>query len=318
MENTRQSTELKSILVKEYGLNAQCEIQKIKSGLSNDNYLVLDSNNKYVVRIARFAVENQTTNMVQLMLFAENTFLKIPHLVKTVTAQPYTYLEKSPVFLMTYIEGKNGTMDTLTPERIQSAGKSIAQFHSLAWQPATVSKTLGPYHIFDVYNIFFPKLKDIEFTEKDYFLELMEKEANYFLDGKIELINLLPKGILHNDFIPGNIMFSHDNVEAIIDLEEVGYGIVSLDLGRVLSYWFFDPLLNRYNADNAKIFLDSYETERSLSDEEKNSLELVTRFVAFRHSVYVGKLLYEKKLQTIRDIPDFQNLEYLIHHKLGL
>jgi Ser/Thr protein kinase RdoA (MazF antagonist) len=256
--------------------------------------------------------------MVQLMLFAENTFLKIPHLIKTVTGQPYTYIEKSPLFLMTYIDGESGSMDTLTVEKIQSAGKSIAEFHALPWRPETVSKTLDPHSIFEVYNIFSPKLDTIEFSEKEYFLDIMKKETNYFLDRKIELIQQLPKGILHNDLIPGNIMFKNNNVEAIIDLEEVGYGIMALDLGRVLSSWFFDSLLNRYNTDNAKIFLDSYETERKLSDEEKNSLELATRFVAFRHSVYVGKLLYEKKLQTIRDTPDFQNLEYLRTHKLNL
>jgi Ser/Thr protein kinase RdoA (MazF antagonist) len=316
MESGQQETELKSILVREYGLTTDCKIQKITGGLSNENYLVLDTHNKYVARIARFAVENQTTNMVSLMLFAENTFLKIPRLFKTVTGQPYTYIEAHPLFLMSYIEGESGSKDTLTVEKIQSAGKSIAELHALIWQPETVSKTLDPHFIFEVYDNFFPKLQNIEFAEKDYFMNLLKNEVNYFRGSKIELINLLPKGILHNDLILGNIMFHNDNVEAIIDLEEVGSGIIALDLGRILSYWFFDPFLNKYNMDDAKIFLASYEAKRKLSDEERDSLELVTRFVAFRHSVYVGKLLYEKKLKTIRDTPDFPSLEYFIKHKL--
>jgi len=320
METTQQTTELKSILVKEYGLNDRCDIQKIKSGLSNDNYLVSDSQNKFVARIARFAVPNQTTNMVEIMLFAENNAIKIvPRLIKTVTGQPYTHIENSPLFLMSFISGESGKLDTMTTEKITSVGKALAEFHSLSWQPKTESKTLDPHYIFEVYNNFFPKLNDVQFSEKEYFLSLVEKEAKYFLDNKLDELNKLPKGILHNDLIPENIMFSkHDEVEAFIDLEEVGYGIMLLDLGRVLSYWFFDPILNEYNIENAKIFLESYETVRKLSEEEKDALELATRFIAFRHSVYVGKLLYEKKLQTIRDISDFQNFEYLINHKLNL
>jgi homoserine kinase type II len=318
METTQQTTELKSILVKEYGLNDRCDIQKIKSGLSNDNYLVSDSQNKFVARIARFAVPNQTTNMVEIMLFAENNAIKIvPRLIKTATGRPYTHIENSPLFLMSFVGGESGKLHTLTAQKIVSAGKALAKFQSLSWQPESESKTLDPHHIFDIYNNFFPKLNDIQFPEKEYFLSMMEQESKYFL-SKVDKIRTLPKGILHNDLIPENIMFKNEEVEAFIDLEEVGYGIMLLDLGRVLSYWFFNPTLNEYNTENAKIFLDAYETIRKLSEDEKNSLELVTRFIAFRHSVYVGKLLYEKKLQSICDIPDFQNFEYLINHKLSL
>ncbi len=319
MKTTDQEVRLKSLLIKEYGLSPLLEVKKIKTGLSNENYLIIDSHIKYVARVAHFAVENQTTNMVDMMLFAESVISTlVPKLIKTLTGQPYTHIDSSPLFLISFIEGENGKLNTISTEKIASFGKAVASFHLLSWRPILDSRTLDPLNIFEIYNNFFPKLKEIEFSEKDYYLSFMEDEVKFFLDNKITLINILPKGIIHNDLIPENIMFNNNEVEAFIDLEEIGHGIMLLDLGRVLSYWFFDPVLHRYNTKDAAIFLDSYQTIRKLSDEEKNSLELVTRFVAFRHSVYVGKLLYQKKLQTIRDIPDFQSLEYFVKHTLNL
>ena len=86
------------------------------------------------------------------------------------------------------------------------------------------------------------------------------------------LLNLdkLPRGIIHGDLFPDNVIGNNNRVISILDFEEVCNDILAFDL--VMTFVGFgwengEPISERWNA-----ILDGYQSIRTLSEEEISAL----------------------------------------------
>ena len=161
-------------------------------------------------------------------------------------------------------------------------GGELARLHKLAWCPEEGSKTNNTTYILDVYDQFSNAEIDDCQENKD-FLGVLKQDHGYFSSGLIQnKLDTLPTGLIHNDLIPDNILFKDDTVASFVDLEEIGQGIMLLDIARVLNSWCF--VNDEPQADRMASFLKSYHESRPFSVNEVAMLPVMMHFVSFRNS----------------------------------
>jgi len=91
----------------------------------------------------------------------------------------------------------------------------------------------------------------------------------------------LPKGVIHADLFPDNVLFLGERVSGLIDFTFACNDLLAYDLAICLNAWCFEPD-HAFNVTKARALLNAYSRERSLSVEEEDALPVLARGAAIR------------------------------------
>ena len=241
------------------GLSDLVNLEKLPGGWANSNYkLSLNDNTKRVLKIW----DEQTLDEVDYLL-SITTYLS-DNGVPTPSPIPFSNGE--------FMVVKNGLAWTLLPF-VEGAWlePNDSSLYSLGRIQASLHLIIPPVNLkekFSMGNSLFDKLFSIanERNEWSDFLYMLKSESTILKQN----IGELPRGIIHGDLFPDNILGTNDNVNSILDFEEVCYDILAFDL--VMTFvgcgWENgEPVVERWEA-----LLDGYQSVRMLSHEEMDSL----------------------------------------------
>jgi len=241
------------------GLSDLVNLEKLPGGWANSNYkLSLNDNTKRVLKIW----DEQTLDEVDYLL-SITTYLS-DNGVPTPSPIPFSNGE--------FMVVKNGLAWTLLPF-VEGAWlePNDSSLYSLGRIQASLHLIIPPVNLkekFSMGNSLFDKLFSIadERNEWSDFLHMLKSESTILKQN----IGELPRGIIHGDLFPDNILGTNDNVNSILDFEEVCYDILAFDL--VMTFvgcgWENgEPVVERWEA-----LLDGYQSVRMLSHEEMDSL----------------------------------------------
>ena len=241
------------------GLSDLVNLEKLPGGWANSNYkLSLNDNTKRVLKIW----DEQTLDEVDYLL-SITTYLS-DNGVPTPSPIPFSNGE--------FMVVKNGLAWTLLPF-VEGAWlePNDSSLYSLGRIQASLHLVIPPVNLKDKYsrgNSLFDKLFSIanERNEWSDFLHMLKSESTRLKQN----IGELPRGIIHGDLFPDNILGTNDNINSILDFEEVCYDILAFDL--VMTFvgcgWENgEPVVERWVA-----LLDGYQSVRMLSHEEMDSL----------------------------------------------
>lgn len=241
------------------GLSDLVNLEKLPGGWANSNYkLSLNDNTKRVLKIW----DGQTLDEVDHLL-SITTYLS-DNGVPTPSPIPFSNGE--------FMVVKNGLAWTLLPF-VEGAWlePNDSSLYSLGRIQASLHLIIPPVNLkekFSMGNSLFDKLFSIadERNEWSDFLHMLKSESTILKQN----IGELPRGIIHGDLFPDNILGTNDNVNSILDFEEVCYDILAFDL--VMTFvgcgWENgEPVVERWVA-----LLDGYQSVRMLSHEEMDSL----------------------------------------------
>ena len=241
------------------GLSDLVNLEKLPGGWANSNYkLSLNDNTKRVLKIW----DGQTLDEVDHLL-SITTYLS-DNGVPTPSPIPFSNGE--------FMVVKNGLAWTLLPF-VEGAWlePNDSSLYSLGRIQASLHLIKSPVNLkekFSMGNSLFDKLFSIadERNEWSDFLHMLKSESTILKQN----IGELPRGIIHGDLFPDNILGTNDNVTSILDFEEVCYDILAFDL--VMTFvgcgWENgEPVVERWVA-----LLDGYQSVRMLSHEEMDSL----------------------------------------------
>ena len=241
------------------GLSDLVNLEKLPGGWANSNYkLSLNDNTKRVLKIW----DEQTLDEVNYLL-SITTYLS-DNDVPTPSPIPFSNGE--------FMVVKDGLAWTLLPF-VEGAWlePNYSSLHSLGRIQASLHLVIPPVNLKDKYsmgNSLFDKLFSIanERNEWSDFLHMLKSESTILKQN----IGELPRGIIHGDLFPDNILGTNDNVTSILDFEEVCYDILAFDL--VMTFvgcgWENgEPVVERWEA-----LLEGYQSVRMLSHEEMDSL----------------------------------------------
>jgi homoserine kinase type II len=132
----------------------------------------------------------------------------------------------------------------------------------------------------------------------------------------------LPRGIIHADLFPDNVLFVGEDLSGLIDFYFACNDILAYDVAICLNAWCFEPD-HSFNVTKARAFLNAYGKERPLSGAEQTALPLLARGAALRFLLtrlvdwlavpegalvkpkdpleYFRKLRFHQSLKSVRD-----------------
>lgn len=306
--------ELRALLEREYDFGSVQELFCLKGGVSNTNYRVTTSTGVYVARVCRYEPENQLNVMVPFLEVATRHGVPTPRLVRTRNGNAHVMLGEAPVIVTSFVDGETGQTDTMGMAQIAHFAVSLAKLHACNWQPSINCLTLHPSYILGVYRQF----ADTQLTDElgapaSFKQDLAHDYTHFSSDAFLHPFEALPRHVVHGDLIPGNVMFAEDGtVSAFIDLEEIGMSTRLLDIARVMTMWFFRD--GAFEIQLLRHFMGAYTEASSLTDGEQVMLEQVTRYVTFRHAVFMLKMVAQRRISSLARNEDIAVYYYVKEH----
>ena len=258
MAYTEVTLDEASEIIKEAGFNGLVSIEKLEGGWANSNYkLITKDGTKLVLKIWNERNEEQVNYLLDVTRYLCDKGIPTPSPISFSNGEYLVIRDNLPWTILPYVEGKWLESNY---ESLFSLGKIQAQMHLI--EPPNMLKNDFSMGISLFEKLFQIAEKNNEWTD---FLILLKSSKSLF--NKVEH---LPKGIIHGDLFPDNVIGNDNSVISILDFEEVSREILAFDL--IMTFVGFgwekgNPVPERWNA-----ILDGYQSIRKLSDEEFSSL----------------------------------------------
>jgi len=95
----------------------------------------------------------------------------------------------------------------------------------------------------------------------------------------------LPRGVIHADLFPDNVLMRGDTVTGLIDFYFACTDLLAYDVAVTHAAWCFDGAGRNFNPAISAALLEGYESVRPLSDAERAALPLLARGAALRFTM---------------------------------
>lgn len=236
----------------------------IKDGILNTNYLVFTSKGKFVLRVLEGHRSYEAEKEELDFLLELNTIIPCSVPCSTVDGEVLIKYNGRMMSLFYFIEGEKLT--EINENFLTQIGKLLGKMHLFSKNKVLNRKTrIDEKYYFSKIN-----MEQVPITEE-------ERKNLLSLYKKISMIDFssLPCGVIHNDIFPDNIFVKDGVVSGIIDFNDSTFAPFIFDLGIVINYWIrinnFPPEIEKRYVE---IFLNSYESVRKLTPEEKSLLDM--------------------------------------------
>tara|TARA_Y100000996_G_scaffold381078_1_gene335382 strand:- start:424 stop:1392 length:969 start_codon:yes stop_codon:yes gene_type:complete len=260
-----------------YNLGRLNSFKGIEEGIENTNYFLSIEKKKFILTIYEKRVKSEDLpffSNLMTSLNKENFKCPVPLINKQ--NKTITDFEGKKLMVVTFLEGK--AKQDLTPTNCKSIGIEVAKMHEITK------------------NFKFKRKNNLSVNSwRNLFNSVKEKCSKIHLDlPKLIEENLkdiennwpknLPRGIIHADLFHDNIFFIKDKFSGIIDFYFSCEDFFAFEIAICFNALCFDGLKDNlsFNVTKAKNFIDGYTSIRKLTDEEKNSIKVLSQGAAIR------------------------------------
>jgi len=272
-------------LLKNYNIGEFKLSKGISEGVENTNYIIETTKNKFIFTIYEDRVDvKDLPFFLGLQKHLNASGFLCPKPVANKAGDIINHFKGKCFSIVSFIQGK--WPKTITNNEVKKASDALAKLHNASTLlPSDLSRGNSMNKDF--------WLKTYESVKEKACLEY--KELELIVDHAKEIINKswpshLPKGIIHADYFPDNVMFNNDKVSGVIDFYMACEDIFAYDLAIALNAWCFEKD-DAFNVTKAKIFLNNYNNERNLSNEELEMLPTLCIGASLR---FLSTRLYDK------------------------
>lgn len=262
-----------------------------------------------------------------LSRFSEE-FLPVGKVIKTLEGELMLTVNGNNYALFDFVSG-----DYFHPSEkaLSSVARAVAQMHNafdtfkkedidkigiLSQEGYTYFNKIKNYSVSDFESIEKIIKEKKELSEEDkYVLEKIPLFADTVKEIEKEngKIYKLPLGLIHSDLHPHNFLMKDGNVSAILDFDGMRVSQKIRDVAFAiyrLGRQFFAQNVMEQRKENGKkiteIFIKAYETERSLTKDEKNLLSVIIKDEFVRKILFVLNGVYkENNNMWKKDLPKF-------------
>ena len=264
-------------ILSNYNLGELNNFKGIEEGIENTNYFLSINNKKFILTVYEKRVKSKDLPFFSdLMSSLNKAGFKCPTPVTNKKNETITDYEGKKLMIVTFLEGK--AKKNLSPFNCKSIGIEVAKMHQITknfkfkrQNDLSVKSWRG---LFDAVKDKCTKIhKDLPNLIEE---NLKDVENNWPKN--------LPRGIIHADLFHDNIFFNQDKLSGIIDFYFSCEDFFSFDIAICFNALCFDGMKENlsFNVTKAKNFIDGYSSIRKLTDEEKNSIKVLSQGAALR------------------------------------
>jgi len=264
-------------ILSNYNLGKLESFKGIEEGIENTNYFLTVNQKKFILTIYEKRVKSEDLPFFSdLMSSLNKENFKCPAPILNNKNKTITEFDGKKLMVVSFLEGS--AKQNLSPSNCKSIGAEIAKMHEL-----TKSFRLKRRNDLSVksWRKLFDSVKDkCTKIHKD-LPKLIEENL---IDVERNWPKNLPNGIIHADLFHDNIFFIQDKFSGIIDFYFSCEDFFAFEIAICFNALCFDGLKNNlsFNVTKAKNFIDGYTSVRKLTDEEINSIKVLSQGAALR------------------------------------
>jgi homoserine kinase type II len=264
-------------ILSNYSLGKVNEFKGIEEGIENTNYFLLVNNTKFILTVYEKRVKSEDLPFFsELMSSLNKSNFKCPVPIVNNKNKTLTDYKGKKLMIVSFLEGK--AKKNLSPENCKSIGVEVAKMHH-------INKNFGLKRQNDLsvksWRGLFNSIKDKSSNIHKDLPKLIEENLS---DVEKNWPKNLPKGIIHADLFHDNIFFIEDKFSGIIDFYFSCEDFFAFEIAICFNALCFDGLKSNlsFNVTKAKNFIDGYSSIRKLTDQEKNSIKVLSQGAALR------------------------------------
>jgi homoserine kinase type II len=264
-------------ILSNYSIGKLKSFKGIQEGIENTNYYLLVEEKKYILTIYEKRVNPEDLPFFSdLMsgLVSKNYKCPVPVINnKNVTISDY---KGKKLMIVSFLEGR--AKQVLTPNDCKQVGTEVARMHEITKDfKIKRSNNLSVKSWRNLFN----SIKD-QCTKID--KDLPKLIETNLVDVEKNWPKNLPSGIIHADLFNDNIFFQNEKFSGIIDFYFSCNDFYSFEIAICFNALCFDGQKNNlsFNVTKAKNFIDGYSDIRKLSNEEKESIKVLSQGAALR------------------------------------
>ncbi len=268
--------EVKEIL-SNYRLGKLESFKGIEEGIENTNYFLSVDKKKFILTIYEKRVKSEDLPFFsELMSSLNKSGFKCPAPILNNDNKTITDFNGKKLMIVSFLEGK--AKQNLSPTNCYSIGMETAKMHQL-----TKDLKLKRQNDLSInsWRKLFDSVKDKCTNIHKDLPKLIEQNL---VDVEKNWPKNLPKGIIHADLFHDNIFFIQDKFNGIIDFYFSCEDFFTFEIAICFNALCFDGPKNNlsFNVTKAKNFVNGYTSVRKLSNEEKDSIKVLSQGAALR------------------------------------
>ena len=260
--------------LEQYNINNFKDYKGITEGVENTNYLIKTSEQDYILTIYEKRVdENDLPFFIKLLSYLSENKFPCPKPIANKNNEKINRIKNKNAALVTFLNGQS--KNKITSEECFEIGKITAQLHEITKKFDINRK--NNLSIENWESIFEKTIKQkIDLDET-----IIKKTKNYLNFLKDKWPKDLPQGIIHADLFPDNIFFTNNKVSGIIDFYFACNDFFAYEIAICINSLCFDNN-STFNMTKAKNLIDGYTSIRTLSEDEKKYLPILSMGAAMR------------------------------------
>ena len=257
-----------------YDLGQVTSFKGIAEGVENSNFLLRTTKGGFILTLYEKRVAPADLPFfLSLMQHAAQKGVPCPLPVSARNGQSLQRLEGRPAVIVTFLDGIS--LREPNAQHCASVGSALASFHQAmadfnmqrpnslsveGWRPLVASTR-------DRADMVVPGLAVMIETAFD------DLSRSWPTD--------LPRGVIHADLFPDNVLFLDGKLSGLIDFYFSCTDFWAYDLAVLINSWCFDSS-HQFQPDHARAMIDAYNAHRLMSEQEIKALPILLRGAALR------------------------------------
>jgi homoserine kinase type II len=261
----------------EYGLGKLLAYKGIAEGVENSNFLLHVVAGFFILTLYEKRVRaDDLPFFLTLMEHLSAHRLDCPQPVKNKQGTLLGTLAGRPAAIVTFLEGVSTRVPSVA--HCAAVGAALANLHRAG---ADFPRQRPHDHSISAWPALFARAEaradGVEPGLAQFLAEELAALAKVWPEN-------LPRGIVHADLFPDNVLFLGDKVSGLIDFYFACTDFFAYDLAVCLNAWCFEPDFS-FNFTKGKALIDAYRSSRALTPDEAAALPVLARGAAMRFTL---------------------------------
>jgi homoserine kinase type II len=261
----------------DYALGSVLAFKGIAEGVENSNFLLHAEAGYFILTLYEKRVEAKNLPFfLGLMDHLAARGIDCPQPVRMRSGETLGQINGRPAAIVTFLEGVSRSHPDL--DSCAAVGAALGRFHLAG---ADFAQSRDNALSLDAWPRLFSEVRERADTVKRGTQALIADELDFLSRA---WPRTLPRGIVHADLFPDNVLFLGDRLSGLIDFYFACTDDLAYDLAICLNAWCFEPDFTFAKA-KAKAFFSAYREIRALRKDEIAALPVLARGAALRFAL---------------------------------
>ncbi|MBS3928500.1 MAG: homoserine kinase [Sphingomonadales bacterium] len=281
---TQLGAEQLGALIDHFDVGELVMAKGIAEGVSNSNWLIETTGKdgagaRFILTMYEYRIELEDLPFfLSLLDHLAAHGCPVPRTIHDRSGALYRMIGEKAVALIEYLPGVS--LSEPTPGQARAVGQALAQMHLAAASfPQARANGMGLAE--------WQRLADACGHDG---LAAIDPELAGQVTRELALLASswptdLPRGVIHADLFPDNVLMLGDKVTGLIDFYFACTDLIAYDVAVTHAAWCFDSAGRTFNPAISAALLEGYEALRPLSEAERQSLPLLARGASLRFTM---------------------------------